>query len=115
MRVSEKGHKKIRRKADFAVLALTSFHFAAFNAPCANIFFGNGAVRMFNAYFLQVCFILPGRFAIGVAYRVSGKFAFAAYTAYSAHIYILRRELLLCQQQILYHIGNKKASFFNKI
>lgn len=73
---------------------------------------------MFNAYLLKIGFVRLGSFTIGVADRISRKFAFSANAANFTHIFILRLELLLFNTEYFTIKDNKKQLFliaFSKI
>ncbi len=73
---------------------------------------------MLNADFLKVSFVRLGSFTIGVADRISRKFAFTANAANFTHIFILRLERYLFNTEYFTIIANKKQLFlivFSKI
>ena len=66
---------------------------------------------MFNVDFLKISFVRLGSFTIGVADRISRKFAFSANAANFTHIFILRLELLLFNTEYFTIIIKKKQLF----
>ena len=72
---------------------------------------------MLNADFLKVSFVRLGSFTIGVADRISRKFAFTANAANFAHIFILRLKRCLFNTEYFIILAKKKQVFlivFNK-